>query len=200
MNQLHHFRRGAILRDGLQSIGERLLDRSLFLRSPLRECLGMIAPLLWKCQLGADGRIGLDPIPAETLALWDDIVLAVDCFDTLIIWSGKNTLHASYDCLRKASLEFLTQRSRYRFPAPSLYELTEGESMCRKLLHRLAPSHGDPPEHQLEYFPALKTLSAERLNVLRAKFRFYDADTDPSYWKWFWAVVKKDSGGRSLCD
>ena len=44
--------------------------------------------------------------------------------------------------------------------------------MSRRITSRLAPAHGDPPEHQVAYFPALSHLSTAQLAALRAKFKF----------------------------
>jgi len=133
IRQLHHFRRGSIIGAGLPSADDRLLQRDMFLRSPWNVCSRMIAPSLWQCTMDTDnhndngnhnqGRVAFHSIPAGTLALEDHSILAVDCFDTLIVWSGKGTWHESYDTLRRSCADFLLDRSRDRIPAPSLQML-----------------------------------------------------------------------------
>ena len=95
------------------------------------------------------------------------------------------------------------ERSRTRFPAPRLYILAEGDSMSRRFTARLAPSHADPPEQQLVHFPALASLTQGEMVGLCNKFKFYDADTDASFRRWFWTVVSASSNARnegmSLC-
>lgn len=87
---------------------------------------------------------------------------------------------------------------------PHFYTLTEGDSMSRRFTARLAPSHADPPEHQVVHFPALSALSAVELTALREKFRFYDEATDASFRSWFWSVASASStareAGLSLCE
>lgn len=122
----------------------------------------------------------------------------------MFIWSGKSTLSAEYDNIRKEFEEFLLHRSKDRFPMPKLHILSEGDSMSRRFTSRLAPSHADPPEHQLAHFPTLSSLSPEELSALRDKFRFYDPDVDPSFRSWFWKVASAASAskdeGISLCE
>ena len=110
----------------------------------------------------------------------------------------------SYDPIRKQFETFLTNQTNQRFPMPQLHLLSEGDSMSRRFTPLLAPSHGDPVDHQLASFPALARLSSNELNSLRSKFRFYDPLTDPSFRNWFWKVasatsVSKDEG-MSLCE
>jgi hypothetical protein len=85
-----------------------------------------------------------------------------------------------------------------------LHELSEGDSMARRFLSLLSPSHGDPIDHQLANLPQLTYLSSDEMTSLRSKFRFYDASTDPSFRDWFWSVagatsLSKDEG-LSLCE
>ena len=131
-------------------------------------------------------------------------VLAVDQFDNLFVWSGRKTLGSQYDSMRKACKEHLLRISCGRFPKPHLQMLKEGDSMSRRITSRLAPAHGDPPEHQVAYFPALSHLSTAQLAALRAKFKFYDPNADPSFRKWFWQVASASSSaskeGCSLCE
>jgi hypothetical protein len=106
--------------------------------------------------------------------------------------------------VRQALKKFLLERSRSRFPMPSLHMLGEGDSMSRRFTSLLAPSHGDPVEHQFAHFPALSLLTASDLEALRSKFQFYDSDADPSFRTWFWRVASATSEsqekGLSLCD
>ena len=199
LQKLHHFRRGAILGAGLQSVDDRSLARDILLRSPLYDFAQMLAPIVWRCTTDANGRIEFRSAPAETLALWDESVLAVDAHDSLFVWSGKAVLNEDYDPLRKACMSFLLDRSKRRFPAPKLYGLIEGDPMCRKLTTRLVPSHGDPHEHQLAHYTDLKLLSSNSIDLLRAKFRVYDPKNDSSFQSWFWKAVKVVHGGNTLC-
>ena len=76
--------------------------------------------------------------------------------------------------------------------------------MSRRFTARLAPSHADPPDHQMAHFPALASLSPQELDSLRAKFRFYDASSDASFRTWFWGVASATNASRneglSLCE
>lgn len=114
------------------------------------------------------------------------------------------TLGTEYDNVREALKKFLLERSQNRFPMPTLYMLSEGESMSRRFTALLAPLHGDPVEHQLANFPALGSLSPTELSDLRSQFKFYDPETDASFRNWFWAVASASSSckdeGISLCD
>jgi hypothetical protein len=60
----------------MRSIDDRAEIRGLFLRFPLDDCLLMIEPLVWST--GALGGLTsawdkMEPFPAETLALWDNV-------------------------------------------------------------------------------------------------------------------------------
>lgn len=100
--------------------------------------------------------------------------------------------------------KFLLDRSSSRFPMPNFHSLTEGESMSRRFVTLLAPSHGDPSEHQIAHYQALAELTDQQRERLNKKFVFYDPEVDPSFRKWFWNVASASSGGSgngiSLCD
>ena len=87
---------------------------------------------------------------------------------------------------------------------PELHVLAEGDSMGRRFTSRLAPSHADPPDHQIAHFPLLETLPTQELEAVRQKFRFYDASSDASFRTWFWSVASATSvsrkDGLSLCE
>jgi hypothetical protein len=91
-----------------------------------------------------------------------------------------------------------------RFPMADIYTVSEGESMDRRFTALLAPSYGDPVDHQVANFPALGQLSPQELESLRCKFRFYDPTSDPSFRTWFWDVASATSSskefGLSLCE
>jgi hypothetical protein len=157
----------------------------------------MMAPLLWRC-VHESGSVEFVPAPASTLALWDESVLAIDAFDSLFVWSGRSTTEAIHDVKRTASALFLKERSKLRFPSPRIYELFEGESMCRKLTSRLAPSHGDPHEVQISHFADLSLLNESQLETLRSKFRTYNSKFDPSFIDWFLRLLKFPPKGRLL--
>lgn len=72
----------------------------------------------------------------------------------------------------------------------NVIELREGNSMCRKLIRMLIPSHGDAYEQQLIHNPDLKSLSEAELTALRAKFQVYDSINDPCFRHWFWRIAK----------
>lgn len=131
-------------------------------------------------------------------------VLAVDQSDNLFVWSGSNMLGAAYNPMREVCRDHLLRISLGRFRKPHLHMLKEGDSMSRRLTARLAPAHGDPPEHQVAYFPALSRLDPEQLTALRAKFSFYDPNADPSFRRWFWQIASASSTARkegcSLCE
>jgi hypothetical protein len=128
--------------------------------------------------------------------------LAGDHYLNLFVWSGQATSDPVYDKVRERYKKFLLKRSRHRFPMPTLYVLSEGDSMSRRFTALLAPSHDDPVEQQLAHFPSLGNLSPTELSDLQKKFKFYDSSTDSSFRKWFWSVssscAAKDDG-ISLC-
>jgi hypothetical protein len=75
LHRLFHLRRGSMLSPGpVRSMDDRAEIRNLFLRLPLDDCLCMMAPSLW-----SPGTIGrpfstmLDPIPSDTMTLWDNV-------------------------------------------------------------------------------------------------------------------------------
>jgi Sec23/Sec24 trunk domain/Sec23/Sec24 zinc finger len=79
LRQLYHLRRGALVSPGpLRSMDDRAESRHLFLRFPLEDCLGMLAPKLWstgRIDIGRDTSnvTTMIPFPAETMALWDAV-------------------------------------------------------------------------------------------------------------------------------
>lgn len=207
LRRLYHFRRGPILSPGpMQSMDDRAEIRSLFTRLPLEDCLGMMAFSMWSSgPLGTQDRVPAPlTVPPDTLALWDDAIIAGDHYYVMFIWSGRSALDSRYDPVRKNFKHFLTERSRNRFPMPLLHELAEGDSMSRRFTALLAPSHGDPVEQQLANFPSLGKLAPNELTALQAKFKFYDPKTDPSFRNWFWSVASASSSckdeGVSLCE
>lgn len=207
LHRLFHLRRGALLSPGpVQSADDRAEMRSSFLRLPLDDCLCIMAPSLWSASINGsngDAAFILEPIPSDTLVLWDQQIIAADHHDALFVWSGRAVLGSQFDAIRDHCKEFLLERSKNRFPMPHFYNLSEGDSMSRRFTTRLAPSHADPVEHQVVHFPALASLSPSELSALREKFRFYDAATDASFRGWFWSVASASSSARdegmSLC-
>ena len=71
--KLHHFRRGTILGTHMQADDDRFVLRNLFLRMPLEYSVSVIVPELWMCRLDENNRTIRTKVPAETLALWDDV-------------------------------------------------------------------------------------------------------------------------------
>jgi hypothetical protein len=69
---LHHFRRGEILGSAVQSIDERTLLRDAMIRFPLGDCLKIMAPCFWKCDIDTVHH-EFKPVPASTLVLWDKV-------------------------------------------------------------------------------------------------------------------------------
>lgn len=209
LRRLYHLRRGPLLSPGpVQSADDRVEIRSLFVRFPLDDCLSMMAPSLWSSgslldALNSNETI-LEDVPPETLALWENRIIAADHWNNTFLWSGSETLDPKYDVIRERLKFFLKARSKNRFPQPSFYMLTETDSMSRRFTSLLAPSHGDPVEHQLAHFHALTYFSRDELAKLHLRFRFYDPDADPSFRKWFWEVASAASTlgteGVSLCD
>jgi len=185
---------------------DRAEIRSLFLRLPLEDCLSMMALSLWSSGplQGPGAFASPTTVPPDTLALWDNCVLAGDHYFTLFLWSGRSTLDERHNEVRDYLNDFLLRRSQNRFPAPTLHVLSENDSMSRRFTALLAPSHGDPPEHQLANFPALGSLSPDQLTRLQSKFKFYDPETDASFRSWFWKVSSPTSDcrdeGVSLCE
>jgi hypothetical protein len=142
--------------------------------------------------------------PTVFFLLCTQSIIAADFHDTLFVWSGTNCTASRYDGMRDKFEKFLLDRSMNRFPVPDFYLLNDGDSMSRRFTARLAPSHSDPEEHQLLHFPALSTLEADALTELRSKFKFYDANADATFRKWFWSVSSASNvsreDGRSLCE
>jgi hypothetical protein len=130
--------------------------------------------------------------------------VAADFHDELFVWTGANCAAARYDGIRDKFKAHLLKTSRQRFPMPQIYDLREGDSMSRRFTARLAPSHADPVDNQLLYFPALSTLKPVALESLRSKFKFYDSTSDASFRSWFWGVASASNvsrlDGTSLCE
>jgi hypothetical protein len=206
LQRLYHFRRGPLLSPGpMQSDDDRAAIRALFMRLPLDDCLSMMALSLWSSgPVRADTMQTMMTVPPDTLSLWDNSILAGDHYYVLFVWSGRATLDPMFDGVREFFKNFLLERSRNRFPLPSLYMLTEDESMSRRFTALLSPSHFDPVDHQLSNFPALGQLSMDELTALQSKFKFYDQETDASFRNWFWSVASASSAckdeGVSLCE
>ena len=209
LRRLYYLRRGPLLNPGpMRSLDDRAEIRSLFIRFPMEDCLCMMAPLLWRCEPSNDKDSSesapLEEILPETLILWSNSVIAADNYHSIFVWSGSEVSDPQYDSLRSQCLSHLTERSELRFPLPQLHVVKENDSMSRRFTALLAPSHGDPIEHCLANFPALSRLSAQELETVRQKFKFYDAESDPSFRSWFWTVVGATSStkdrGVSLCE
>ena len=76
LNRLYHLRRGHLISPGpMRSMDDRAESRALFLRFPVENCLQMIRPSIWSTgSFGvSSGWDTMQPFPAETLALWDDV-------------------------------------------------------------------------------------------------------------------------------
>ena len=72
LHALYHLRRGSLLSPGpMRSMDDRASARELFLRFPIEHCLNIMAPRLWSP--GNVNQFSMDSIPAETLALWDNV-------------------------------------------------------------------------------------------------------------------------------
>jgi len=207
LNRLYHLRRGYLISPGpMQSMDDRAQSKELFLRFPVEDCLQMIRPSVWSTGSIniSSGWDTMQPFPAETLALWDDSIIAADFHDSLFIWSGANCTAKRYDGIREKFKTHLLKLSKNRFPMPELHELNDGDSMSRRFTPRLAPSHADPIDNQIVHFPLLSTLKQAALNDLRSKFKFYDAKSDESFRTWFWSVASASNNsimeGMSLCE
>jgi hypothetical protein len=218
----------------LKSNDDRAQNRALFIRLPLEDCLCMMAPSLWSSGILGENSTAcctLESVPPDTLTLWEKVsgyflsclpctamvclqifililclqsVVAADHYHNVFIWSGRLAKASQFDQARSVARDFLLQRCKNRFPMAVLHELIEGESMGRRFLSLLSPSHGDPLDHQLANFPRLAQLSSDELAAIRSKYRFYDASTDPSFRDWFWSVAGATSiskeYGLSLCE
>ncbi len=92
LRRLYHLRRGALVSPGpMGSMDDRAGARELFLRFPLEDCLGMMAPRLWSTGNLENAKTfaqmsAMVPFPAETMALWDAV-------------SSLNALHSSIYCM-----------------------------------------------------------------------------------------------------
>jgi hypothetical protein len=190
LRRLYHLRRGPLLSPGpLQSMDDRTEMRSYFIRFPLEDCLEMMAPLLWSSgsldeALARKGP-SLQIVPADTLSLWENRIIAADHWHVLFVYSGSAATKSEYDEIRQQLKQFLLYRTLKRFPMPNLHMLNENDSMSRRFTTLLAPLHSDPVEHQLAHFPALALLSIPEHEKLNDRFRFYDAESDPSFRKWY---------------
>jgi hypothetical protein len=131
-------------------------------------------------------------------------IIASDHWHSLFVWSGSSASDRQYDRLRQQMQKFLLDRISTRFPVPNFHFLAEGDSMSRRFVTLLAPSHGDPAEHQVAHYQALAEFTDLQRERLNKKFHFYDPETDPSFRKWFWGVASASNGGSgsgvSLCD
>lgn len=208
LDRLYHLRRGPLISPGpMQSMDDRAESRGLFLRFPLEDCLQMIRPAVFSTG-SIDGISSpwdiMVPFPAETLALWDDSVVAADFHDILFVWSGANCLGSRYDGIREKFKTQLLKASENRFPMPEIFEIDDGDSMSRRFTARLEPSHADSMDNQIVHFPELSSLTSEALEKLRSKFRFYDSKSDASFRAWFWSVASASNSSRldgvSLCE
>lgn len=208
LRRLYHLRRGALISPGpLRSMDDRAEVRHLFLRFPLADCLGMMAPNLWSTGNleNSENKDQMIPFPAETMALWDTSIIAADQHDVQFVWSGKSCANAeAFDPVREKFKTFLMDKAQNRFPMPEIHILFDGDSMSRRFTTRLAPSHADSPDQQLANFPELASLSSDVLESVRSRFQFYDADADASFRKWFWSVSSAThpsrEDGMSLCE
>eukprot|EP00536_Pseudo-nitzschia_multiseries_P008320 jgi/Psemu1/257096/estExt_Genewise1Plus.C_2100020 len=207
LNRIYHLRRGPLISPGpMRSLDDRAELRSLFIRFPLEDCLLMMRADVWSTRsIGISSSWeSMSSFPPETLALWDDSIVAADFHDSLFIWSGANCTASRYDGLREKFKSHLLEVSKNRFPMPELHELSDGDSMSRRFTARLAPSHADPIDNQIVHFPALATLHPDALEELRSKFKFYDSKSDESFRTWFWSVAsasnKSKLDGMSLCE
>ena len=70
---LHHLRRGPIMGPICQSVDERAITRDFFLRLPLEDIGALIVPLVWRCCIGDKGVAYFEPMPAETMILFDSV-------------------------------------------------------------------------------------------------------------------------------
>lgn len=73
---LYCLRRGPLISPGpMRSMDDRAALRGIFLRFPLSECISMMGPKLWSTGLLEKDRLQADieAMPAETLALWDNV-------------------------------------------------------------------------------------------------------------------------------
>ena len=79
LHRLFHLRRGSMLSPGpLRSMDDRAEIRNLFLRLPLDDCLCMMAPSLWSSgTMNTSMSSMLDPIPSDTMTLWDNVSRSV---------------------------------------------------------------------------------------------------------------------------
>lgn len=208
LRRLYHLRRGPLLSPGpMRSDDDRAQIRSLFLRLPLEDCLCMCAPSLWRTEVTPECKsdsVEWIAVPPESLALWDKTAIVADCYHSLFIWFGRGVPESFFDSIRQQARTYLLDRSVMRFPMADIYTVSEGESMDRRFTALLAPSYGDPVDHQVANFPALGQLSPQELESLRCKFRFYDPTSDPSFRTWFWDVASATSSskefGLSLCE
>jgi hypothetical protein len=100
LRRLYHLRRGPFLSPGpLQSMDDRAEMRALFVRFPLEDCLGMMAPTLWSSGPLEEALVGqgplLEEVPPETLSLWVNVSNA-SCPQSIINNLCSNVLFASF--------------------------------------------------------------------------------------------------------
>jgi len=169
--KLHGFRRGTIIGPLVQSSDEMAVRRDLFLRLPLDDCLRYLAPEMRMFRSNRDGTVEEVDVPPETLALRDDCTIAADAHDTTFLWHGKSS--PPMLLTHPNPSEWLHTRSSHRFPAADHHTFTEGDSMQRRFVAHLAPSHGDTCDT-----PSFSNLS------VKAKFTIYDPKVDSSYNYW----------------
>ena len=109
-------------------------------------------------------------------------MLLLDTHTDVMVWSGADVAGPAHDGVRAAVRAHALALARGRFPAPRVMQFREGASMARWLQARLVPTHQDSPQEQMVQFPALKTMAAQALAALRAKFTQTD---DMSFSKWY---------------
>jgi hypothetical protein len=167
---LYHLAKGPLLGDLVASYDDRVVEGALVLRSGVEACVRLALPTLLSFNSAGD----LKQLPLITLSLDSNRILFMDCHSHILVWSGLNVTHGSYDVFRDVCLSRALVSSQSRLPQPIVLCFNEGDSNARWLSSRLSPAHQDPSY----LHPSLQGLSIQAIQALCGKFTPTD---QPSY-------------------
>ncbi len=123
----------------------------------------MVRPAL--VEVGGGGEVR--EVALETLSLWPARCLVFDSGREVVVWRGGEV--GEGDERMNAARAIAKGLIEGSIPPKTLYDVKEGDSMSRWLIHRLSPSHLDPPDVQLENNVDLRSLTDSQLKDLRAR-------------------------------
>ena len=158
---------------GRQASDDHIMLQDLFLRSHHHAAELMLMPDV----TAIDPATGEQEsgLPPSTLTLRPDRVVTMDCFTHLLVWSGAHT-HTTSD-ERGRVLAALRSACGVRLPEPSGLHFTDGASMARYLVSRLAPIHHDAPELRVAAMPSLARMTPEEVDAFMERLSRSRNDT-----------------------